>query len=149
MSFYRSDETSFFKLVIPRENAWDIMNELGAFFPIQVSKNSSTSSPPPRPPSPDPSMLTSEDAKIHSTDSKDYKSYLKRNESTRDERISLNKHITSCSDCGSSKPTKAEVILLAYWTMLSDKSIRPGTIMKIWWRGLKSWPRKTKNIETI
>jgi hypothetical protein len=29
MSFYRSDEVSFFRLVIPRENAWNIMNRLG------------------------------------------------------------------------------------------------------------------------
>lgn len=36
MSFYRSDDVSFFKLVLPRENAWDIMNKLGTYLFIQV-----------------------------------------------------------------------------------------------------------------
>ena len=31
MSFYRSDDVSYFRLVIPRESAWDIMNRLGIF----------------------------------------------------------------------------------------------------------------------
>ena len=29
MSFYRSDSVNHFNLVIPRENAWDIMNKIG------------------------------------------------------------------------------------------------------------------------
>lgn len=39
MSFYRSDEVAFFKLVLPRESAWDIMNRLGMLFSMQDGRN--------------------------------------------------------------------------------------------------------------
>lgn len=29
MSFYRSDPINHFKMVLPRESAWEIMNQLG------------------------------------------------------------------------------------------------------------------------
>lgn len=31
MSFYRSDPVGHYKLIIPREDAWNIMNMLGTF----------------------------------------------------------------------------------------------------------------------
>lgn len=30
MSFYRSDSINYYKLVLPRESAWEIMNSLGS-----------------------------------------------------------------------------------------------------------------------
>lgn len=39
MSFYRSDTVNHYKLILPRESAWDIMNKLGIFSFIQVKSN--------------------------------------------------------------------------------------------------------------
>ena len=33
-SFYRSDTVGHYNLIIPRENAWDVMNKLGTLFII-------------------------------------------------------------------------------------------------------------------
>jgi len=35
MTFYRSDPINYYKLVLPRESAWEIMNKLGNFHFMQ------------------------------------------------------------------------------------------------------------------
>ena len=50
MSFYRSDTINYFKFILPRESAWEIMNTLGTRPLTQDSTTSSTSSPASPPP---------------------------------------------------------------------------------------------------
>ena len=38
MTFYRSDTVNHYKLIIPRENSWAILNELGTTFWICQAK---------------------------------------------------------------------------------------------------------------
>ena len=64
MSFYRSDTINYFKFILPRESAWEIMNTLGTLLLTKVSSISSISYPANPPFFKGPSTLKSKDVKI-------------------------------------------------------------------------------------
>ena len=131
MSFYRSDDVSFYRLVIPRENAWDIMNKLGNHADIQVNRNYYIFFHKIPPSYPGPSSPPSEDVKKHSTISDPYKKICKKRIYTKKKIHSQIKPIMNSSDCGINNTPKVADIQPTSSTTSSDKSSTLGAITKI------------------
>lgn len=113
MSFYRSDPVNFYRLVIPRESAWDIMNRLGTSQQIQVSNPCFISFLLKQQSSPDHFYLMSDAAKMDSIALDRLRKSYKIRVFTTDEMITQMPLIMKSSDCGMSNTPRAVDIQLA------------------------------------
>ena len=123
MSFFRSDDVSYFRLVIPRESAWDIMNRLGTSLNTQASSNYFISVH--RKPLSwlGPSSITFVDVKMHSIDSKVSKNTSTKKKSTNIKSSSQKLHTTKSLDFGTISMPKQVDTQHRYSTTWSDKLI--------------------------
>ena len=137
MSLYRSDDVSYYRLVIPRESAWDIMNRLGKFSFIQDNNNYYIYVHQKPLYWLVPSSITFVDVKMHSTDSKVSKNILMRKKFTNT-RINFHRpHTTKSSDFGMINTLKQVGIQHQSSTIWSERLIMLGDIMKISLKELK------------
>lgn len=139
MSFYRSDEVKHYKLILPRESAWEIMDKLGTPTPIQVSTRSSTSSPPTLQSSRAPSSPRSDASRTPSCICAVWRAYWSSRGCTAGGTRSRNRRMSRFIACGSPNTKRSMRIPSTSSTKSSGRSTTPGSTTRNCSNTRSSW----------